>query len=159
MDTDKLFEYFTYKDGELISNITNKPYCNRDRDGYIRVRKNGKEYRAHRLIWELFYGEIPDGYVIDHIDGNVYNNSIENLRLATKLQNTANKSSLSSLPKGITRVGKRYRVRISYMNKTFSVGTYNTVEEAEKAYNELAFEIHGEYAKHISSSTPPTKIF
>ena len=35
-------------------------------------------------VWESLKGDIPDGYVIHHIDGNKTNDSIENLKLITK---------------------------------------------------------------------------
>src|SRR3990172_331546 len=33
----------------------------------------------HRLVFEAYFGKIPDGYDIHHIDGDTYNNKIENL--------------------------------------------------------------------------------
>lgn len=42
----------------------------------------------HRLVWETYMGEIPDGLQIDHIDENPHNCSLENLRLITHTQNT-----------------------------------------------------------------------
>ena len=30
----------------------------------------GKQVRAHRFVWECFYGEIPDGLVVNHKDLN-----------------------------------------------------------------------------------------
>lgn len=33
----------------------------------------------HRLVYESYYGAIPDGYDIHHIDGDTYNNNIDNL--------------------------------------------------------------------------------
>lgn len=33
----------------------------------------------HRLVWEGVFGAIPDDHDVHHIDGNTYNNSIENL--------------------------------------------------------------------------------
>lgn len=47
----------------------------------------GKQVRAHRFVWECFYGEIPDGLVVNHKDLNKHNNSIENLELVTPQQN------------------------------------------------------------------------
>jgi len=54
--------------------------------GYYQVRLFSKEYKKgklqyiHRLIYETFIGEIPDGHEIDHIDGDTTNNEISNLQ-------------------------------------------------------------------------------
>ena len=47
-------------------------------------------YKLHRIVWETFNGEIPDGYEIDHIDGNKQNNVLSNLRCVTHIENMAN---------------------------------------------------------------------
>lgn len=44
-------------------------------------------YLIHRLVAELFIGEIPKGYCIDHIDGNKLNNRVDNLRICTYSDN------------------------------------------------------------------------
>ena len=71
--------------------------------GYWLTNYGGKKHKVHRLIWELFNGAIPEGWVIDHIEGK--DNSIENLRLATTAQNARNRERSASkegaLPKGI----------------------------------------------------------
>lgn len=38
----------------------------------------------HRAIWEHFKGEIPEGYVIHHIDGDPSNNDLANLQMMTQ---------------------------------------------------------------------------
>lgn len=48
------------------------------------VDKKLKQIPTGRLIWETFNGVIPKGKVVDHIDGNVYNNALTNLRLTTR---------------------------------------------------------------------------
>ena len=37
----------------------------------------------HRLVYESVYGSIPDGYDVHHIDGDTYNNDIDNLECLT----------------------------------------------------------------------------
>ena len=45
--------------------------------------EGNRDKRLHRLIWEAYHGEIPDGYVVHHKDGNKLNNDISNLELLT----------------------------------------------------------------------------
>ena len=46
--------------------------------GYLTGRFGGVNYYAHRLIWWLTYGDQPE--VIDHINGDGWDNRIANLR-------------------------------------------------------------------------------
>lgn len=56
--------------------------------GYWAVRLgHQKTMYAHRLVWALHYGDIPDNLTIDHIDGNRSNNTIGNLRICTMEEN------------------------------------------------------------------------
>lgn len=48
----------------------------------ITSRKEGhKGENLHRLIWESYYGEIPDGFVIHHKNGIKTDNRISNLEM------------------------------------------------------------------------------
>lgn len=143
-------EIFKYENGNLINIKTEHIYYNKDKDGYIRVRILGKEYRAHRIIWTLFNGPIPENMLIDHIDGDVSNNNISNLRLSSRQQNNANSSGNKNAnikAKGITiNPSGKYRVRITYRGITYSLGTYSALEEAKEVYKNKAIELNGEYA-------------
>lgn len=55
---------------------------------YWHVQLSGKKYTVHRIIWELLYGLIPAGYVINHINGEGSDNTITNLELRTQQENT-----------------------------------------------------------------------
>lgn len=50
--------------------------------------------RLHRLVWETFNGEIPEGMQIDHIDGNPENNCLDNLRCVTAKENSNNPNTV-----------------------------------------------------------------
>ena len=59
--------------------------------GYFLVRVgpgNGRLFKAHRIIWYLHHGDMPD--LIDHRDTDPSNNRIKNLRRATEGQNRHN---------------------------------------------------------------------
>ena len=45
--------------------------------------------RVHRLVWLTFKGSIPEGWVIDHINGDKGDNRLENLQCITASENTA----------------------------------------------------------------------
>lgn len=71
---------------------------------YVDLCKNYKYERflVHRLVYEAFYGKIPDGMEIDHIDTNRQNNRVENLRCVTHKENRNNQ---------ITKVKSRENTR------------------------------------------------
>jgi len=48
--------------------------------GYIEIQYHKKRYYAHRIIYEMHVGLIPEGYVIDHINKNRSDNRLKNLR-------------------------------------------------------------------------------
>ncbi len=55
----------------------------------IQTVVNGKYYKCleHRVVYKYFFGQIPVGLEINHIDGIRNNNRIENLELVTHSQN------------------------------------------------------------------------
>ena len=54
-----------------------------------RLYVNGvcKSILIHRLVWEAFNGEIPEGMQINHIDEDKTNNRLDNLNLMTCKEN------------------------------------------------------------------------
>ena len=68
------------------------------------VELMNKPYFCHRVIWELFNGPIPEGMVIDHLDGNSSNNLISNLALKTPSGNQRNRKKNKNNTSGKTGV-------------------------------------------------------
>lgn len=57
---------------------------------YYRTNTKGRLTLVHRIVLELFGIEIPEGMVVDHIDGNSLNNEITNLRVIPRPLNNKN---------------------------------------------------------------------
>ncbi len=117
--------------------------------GYISIRLFGKQYYAHRLAYLYMLGTFPTEE-IDHIDGNHSNNSWENLRDATRSENTRNCKIRSDNSSGIKVVGKHkqtglWRARIKLEGKEIHLGLFSTVEEAEQAIIAKRKLYHGQF--------------
>lgn len=111
--------------------------------GYRVVSVLGEKFYCHRLAWIIHYGETPD--CIDHINGDKLDNRIENLRNTTKAGNNKNQHhSRSGLHLGVseykTKSGLRFRATITEDGKYKHIGTFNSAEDAAKAYTEYRKE-------------------
>lgn len=82
--------------GTFVKNSNNLPES-------IVIKKGIHNYKVHRIIWFLFYND-PENYFIDHIDGNPWNNRIDNLRKATATINQRNKKMQANNCTGFTGV-------------------------------------------------------
>jgi HNH endonuclease len=72
-----------------------------------------KRCRVHRLVCEMFHPNPHCYKIVDHIDGNEKNNHFLNLRWVSGRESNFNKViHAGKYLHGITKHGKRYRVRI-----------------------------------------------
>ena len=53
----------------------------------IKVNKNQKKMFIHRIVYEVWVGELIDGMVIEHLDANPANNHVSNLKQSTQREN------------------------------------------------------------------------
>lgn len=74
--------------GRICNNRTNRILHLDNNQKYIRVQIGKKHYYVHRLVYCIFSNDYClDGFVIDHIDNNPKNNSLENLQKITQQEN------------------------------------------------------------------------
>ena len=116
----------------------NRPAGSKHPKGYIDIKvggATGRLYRAHRIVWEMFNGPIPDGYVINHINGVRWDNRIENLEcVLPEINNSVQKRVMlcSNNKTGISGVNYRFRCGRHIWNATF-----HTLEGGEKFLGEF----------------------
>jgi len=160
MNKEQLQELFKYDDGLIWIKVSkyNTRHLGKfagslQKNGYYRVRINGVIYQLHRMVWIYHNGDISNGMMIDHIDGDKSNNRIENLRLATNSQNQYNRKICSKNTSGVKGVHWRndtnkWTARFENMGKKINLGCFIVLEEAEAAIIAARNNLHGEFARH-----------
>lgn len=142
-----MLDNIVYKDGGLYWTITDRQAKAGNRvgvinhEGYRVFGYCGKQYKEHRIIFEIFNGYCPD--IIDHINGIKDDNRPENLREASPNQNQYNRDNI----KGYRKNRDKYEARISYEGKRLSLGTFNCPTAAHLAYLKAKKELYGEWSR------------
>ena len=127
-------ELYEYESGHLIRNGRKSASGTGNEYAYLSV--DGQQYGAHRLIWIWHNGQIPEDMGVDHIDGDIHNNKIENLQTITRRENTlkGRRHGKRKLPANVYAGKPGFVVSFSRSRngKRFCeyVGSFATVEEA-----------------------------
>jgi hypothetical protein len=130
--------------------------------GYLRGTLFNTGYLLHRVAWALHYGEWPSDQ-IDHIDGDVRNNCIENLRVVTAQQNRSNCKLPTNNTSGVIGVspsrGSKWRAQIRFHGKQTCLGDFVNFDDAVAARKAAELELgyhpnHGRVAATLSPRDP-----
>lgn len=161
LEVGRLSEVFRYNDGKLYWRIPHKSagsvftgtvagHVRKGKKPYVAVKVYGRTELAHRIIFAMHHGYMPDE--VDHIDGDSLNNRVENLRECTRSQNSMNRPAKSDNVTGLKGVSRRkrsygyaYRASIWVDGKSIPLGVYKTPEEAHEVYKEAAKKHFGEF--------------
>ena len=123
---------------------------------FVNLCKNGivTSLTNHRLVALAFiFNDNPDlKKLVDHKDGKNLNNSVSNLRWSTHKGNSQNMSkpqNTSSRWKGVhwNKHKEKWQARITYDDTLKHLGYFQNEDEAGRAYDIIAKEKFGEYAK------------
>ena len=149
---DFLHNNFLYLNGDLVRKVSPRQrYSKPELSEYLCTTVFGKTYKTHRLIFLYHHGYMPKQ--VDHIDGNKYNNMIENLRECLPCHNSQNigvKKNNTSGIKGVIWESERnkWRVRINAQGKNVYSGRFEDIELAELVAIEARNKYHKEFANH-----------
>lgn len=148
--------YLINKDGVVISSKGSAVKIltqTKQKTGYLAVRLDGQNLLVQKLLYEAYIGVVPDGFCLDHIDGNRNNNSLSNLRICSKEQNNQNRSKnqtrVDAIPfKGVYKTPEgRYESKLKSKGVRHYMGRFDSMEEAAIAYNERALQVFGDFAR------------
>ena len=117
--------------------------------GYLKVG----HFKVHKVVWEMFNGKMEKGFQIDHINGNILDNRIENLRKATYAENQWNAKTRVDNKSGIKGVSwhkatKRWLAQIKHNKTLHYLGVFKDKKKAEEVVRKKRNELHGEFARH-----------
>ena len=105
----------------------------------------------HRMLVEAFINPIEEGNVVNHIDGNVFNNSLCNLEVVSQRENVCHGKSVKQYS-GVTFFKGKWQSRITHNGKRLFLGYFTNQKDANNAYikklNELKLE--NKYARKSS---------
>lgn len=123
--------------------------------GYVTYMEGGKRLwtSLHRLLTNP-----ADDMVVDHINGDVFDNRRSNLRICSQTQNSRNRKKHKNNRSGfkgiyldnsaVRRGGmKVWRAQIRVDGKKILLGSHITPESAHAAYARAAQKYHGEFAR------------
>ena len=140
-----IFTWITKRGRGRVGNIAGNSWKGK----YLRIRIDGKLYWCHSLAFLWMTGILPS--TVDHINRDGNDNRWINLREATIEQNAQNKSLTARNSSGYIGVYRcyttgRWSSQIRSFGKVHWVGRFDTPEEAARARDVLALNLHGSFA-------------
>ncbi len=140
--TNGFYAYVDAEDYEWLNQFHWRAYS----AGYAGRWVKGKLIYMHREIMRP-----PRGKIVDHINGNGYDNTRANMRNITRRQNMYNKGKhvgTSSIYKGVSYDKRRQQwyAAIRFGKERFYLGYFDTEAEAARVYDRKAVELFGEFA-------------
>lgn len=119
--------------------------------GYRSVKIDGKSHRVHRLVWLWVHGEMPSK-CIDHINHKRHDNRIENLRVASRLENSKNKTlhrNNTSGHAGVHKARGKWGANIRVNYRLIHLGLFDSFEDAVIAREnaEIQYKFHENHGR------------
>jgi hypothetical protein len=135
-----------YVSNEDYGYINSYLWCDNSK-GYAMTRSHGT---MHRMIMRRLHGGYVDQFDLDHINGNKLDNRRENLRAASRSENTWNRHQTegNSHYLGVHHLKSRdkYSSYINVDGVRCRIGNFADEDEAAWMRDQYAIELHGDFA-------------
>jgi len=117
--------------------------------GKYRAKRGGKPKEVDMARWIM---DCPPHLEVDHINGDLLDNRRRNLRVCTHSENMRNRKlqrNNTSGYRGVSMVypSRRFTAQIYDNRRRIHLGTFDTAEDAARAYNAAAMQHYGEFAR------------
>ena len=101
--------------------------------GYVQIQIDDKIYRAHRLVFMYIFGYFPR--FVDHENHNRADNSLDNLRDVTKIQNSQNvlkskRNTSGQVGVSWSKQANKWEARINVNKKKIRLGQFVSFSDA-----------------------------
>lgn len=121
--------------------------------GHIGIGIFGERWQAHRLAIAFVEGYLNGDLEVDHKDQNPKNNRYDNLRVATRQQNSFNRGTPNHNSSGLKGVSfhqgsGKWEGYVHLNGKKYYLGLFEDKETCEKAVTEKRKELHGEFGSN-----------
>lgn len=157
---------FIVKNGTRIEKLP-RPCSGREQYLIIQLWNQGQKKKicVHNLVAKVFLGEIPDGYVVDHINNNPSDNYVTNLQIVTIAENgkKAAKHSYGMKLGSKLKGGFNYDLRVvAYIRYRYQeLGYYYGVLEkiSNEVEDKFGVKLNKPYIQRIVSGKRCTSIY
>ena len=163
---DRIFELFEIpEDGVFIwkadrgsnktkGKVAGNVFVSKSGTKYRYMKIDGKNHKAHQLVFFLYHGYVPKE--IDHIDGDGLNNCITNLRPASRSDNMKNQGVRSDNKVGTTGIWRdeqrnRWQAYIKVDKKQIHLGRFKDLNLAIQARKEAEIKYFGEWSRNYDT--------
>jgi len=113
-----------------------------DSSGYLQfnLSKGGKIkcFKAHQLVAIAFLNHIPNSkrFNVDHIDGDIYNNHLDNLQILTLREHRIKTLNKKFIGAQLDKRRNKWYSQIRTINGRKFLGYFDTQIEASNAYKQ-----------------------
>lgn len=136
-------------DADAAAVLAHKWYAQRCRQAFYAAR-NAHRPDGSRTVLKL-HTFLTGWPLVDHINGNSLDNRRANLRPATNAENMRNRRRQRNNTSGFKGVSfhkamGKWRAQISLEGRRRHLSYHATVDDAARAYDVAALDLHGEFA-------------